>query len=997
MPGRRLIVVVTAITIFIGLFATPAAAALDFQFLSGENGFTPNGDGDQDTLEVRFCTPDVASVDIEVRDASATVVRNLPTVATALPYFCAATTWTDALAGGATLADGEYSLHFHADNGAGETADAEFRTAINTAIPGTLAGPAAGSTLGRHAEFVFTPAAGITASWFAVNGNSCRNGDSFFEWSSQPDGTVDGQADTEWCADGPTTLDVSVNYSDTFGWGYSWQTSIDVIIDNPLRVDAEDEGRPSFFSPNGDGQEETIGGAFCVSRPATIDVVIKAEDGAVVKTLASDVSIPGRHYSPDASRENGYRECDNPSYNVVWDGRDEAGNIVADGNYNFYLDAEDDNGNVAGETAAAMVDTRPPGVLTEPSAGATLSGLTDFVFTPRDDLGSIEHVTVACLGEATEQPDGTWAGTGDAANCVHGSTALDVTVGFYDHNDGFHLLTTPGPVVNFAAGPSATLDVSPSSGIAPAEVTATFTGADADSPALTYSLDFGDGSAPVTGTLPETPVDHTYTDAGIYTVRLEVSDGAQRSVNARGVSIGLAETLTAAAGDDQAAVVDDVVRFDGGASRPLVGIASYEWDFGDGNVAAGAQVEHVYAASGDKTVTLTVRAGSVVDTDTTVVHVAPAPATPGLEVTVTDASTPVAGADVVVVDADGVRTSATTAANGIALVHGLADGAYTVYAWHDGYHAATAPTVVAGDAGNVAFALERVSIDQTSSLARRLNAQEITDLGLDPDAAENQNVYEFDIHMAFVEGDTYRELEFNGYTTDGGFHGAAFAGGGSMQRARLQRRHRQLPRLSRAALRRRRPDRGLDGRSGTREVAQGVLRRTAHGQQPRPGGIDVPQRHCRSEHAAGRRAARTDRRAPGPRANVAGRSGRRESRARRGCSAATPRAASRSRVSTRERSSRSGKPCDCRPQPRRTALRVWGSDAIEMVLDVDDRVVPGVPHVVRVGLRNVSDIPAYNPAVELLDAGSASSIAQPREIPERRGRCHPARRNLLDA
>src|SRR5699024_7393807 len=47
--------------------------------------------------------------------------------------------------------------------------------------------------------------------------------------------------------------------------------------------------------------------------------------------------------------------------------------------------------------------------------------------------------------------------------------------------------------------------------------------------------------------------------------------------------------------------------FDGSGSQdPDGSIASYEWDFGDGDTASGASVEHTYDAAGDYSVTLTV-------------------------------------------------------------------------------------------------------------------------------------------------------------------------------------------------------------------------------------------------------------------------------------------------------------------------------------------------------------------------------------------------------
>jgi len=95
-----------------------------------------------------------------------------------------------------------------------------------------------------------------------------------------------------------------------------------------------------------------------------------------------------------------------------------------------------------------------------------------------------------------------------------------------------------------------------------------------------------------------------------------VSDGVYTDVKAQSVSIGLSEPLAAHAGDDQTAIVNDSVHFDGSASRPLVGITSYHWAFGDGGSADTAAADHAYTTAGTKTATLTVHAGAIVSTDT---------------------------------------------------------------------------------------------------------------------------------------------------------------------------------------------------------------------------------------------------------------------------------------------------------------------------------------------------------------------------------------------
>jgi heat shock protein HslJ len=66
------------------------------------------------------------------------------------------------------------------------------------------------------------------------------------------------------------------------------------------------------------------------------------------------------------------------------------------------------------------------------------------------------------------------------------------------------------------------------------------------------------------------------------------------------------EPPTAAINAPEQASVGEVVRFDGSASTSEIGITDYRWDFGDGTLAQGQDVEHIYISPGLFEVTLVV-------------------------------------------------------------------------------------------------------------------------------------------------------------------------------------------------------------------------------------------------------------------------------------------------------------------------------------------------------------------------------------------------------
>jgi len=143
---------------------------------------------------------------------------------------------------------------------------------------------------------------------------------------------------------------------------------------------------------------------------------------------------------------------------------------------------------------------------------------------------------------------------------------------------------------------------------------------DPDGDSLTYAWDFGDGStgAGVTTT-------HAYTAGDTYNVTLVVNDGKVDSLpdTTTATITEVNDPPVADAGGPYTGTVGVAITFDGSGSYDIDdGIASYDWDFGDGSTGVGAIVTHAYDAEGTYTVTLTVTdVGGSTGTDTTIVTV----------------------------------------------------------------------------------------------------------------------------------------------------------------------------------------------------------------------------------------------------------------------------------------------------------------------------------------------------------------------------------------
>jgi PKD repeat protein len=212
--------------------------------------------------------------------------------------------------------------------------------------------------------------------------------------------------------------------------------------------------------------------------------------------------------------------------------------------------------------------------------------------------------------------DGASTGPQSAATASHTYTSggtYTVTMTVTD-TDGSSAQATQQVVVTVLP-PSAALSVSPSSGTAPLPVSADASGSTAGStPIASYKFAWGDGST--TGPQSAATANHTYSNAGNYTVTVTVTDTdgttatATQQVSVNNVTPPNAALLVSPVfGTAPVPVSADASSSTAGSSP----IASYSFDWGDGS-STGAQADatanHTYTAGGSYTVTLT-----VIDTD----------------------------------------------------------------------------------------------------------------------------------------------------------------------------------------------------------------------------------------------------------------------------------------------------------------------------------------------------------------------------------------------
>ena len=139
----------------------------------------------------------------------------------------------------------------------------------------------------------------------------------------------------------------------------------------------------------------------------------------------------------------------------------------------------------------------------------------------------------------------------------------------------------------------------------PASITASTTGStDSDGTIVASTINFGDGSAPVSGS----SASHTYSTAGTYTITGTVTDNlgatASRSaaiVVSSSVNQPPVAVITATPGSAYAPATVSVSA--AGSSDPDGNIASSTISFGDGTSASGLTASHTFSAAGVYTLT----------------------------------------------------------------------------------------------------------------------------------------------------------------------------------------------------------------------------------------------------------------------------------------------------------------------------------------------------------------------------------------------------------
>jgi len=244
-------------------------------------------------------------------------------------------------------------------------------------------------------------------------------------------------------------------------------------------------------------------------------------------------------------------------------------------------------------TRLSKIVVQPSSMNLKEGDSQTIDSITAYYF----DSGSANIKLSAC-SYSSNSNHATVNSVGTITGVSKGSATITVSYTDVEITKTDTIIIT----ISEAEAPTACINVSPgTTGVAP--FTVAFDASDSYYSIVSYSWNFGDGNIS-TGIA----ITHTYNNVGIYAVVLTVTDSdGKKGYDTIIITVSEAEAPTAkitTVPDPPIGIAPFEVYFDAYDSSPETGIASYEWDFGDGYTGTGITTNHTYSNIGSYTVIL---------------------------------------------------------------------------------------------------------------------------------------------------------------------------------------------------------------------------------------------------------------------------------------------------------------------------------------------------------------------------------------------------------
>ena len=307
--------------------------------------FSPNGDDQEETHSFYYCTTDRTDqgqihVTATIKNSNGDTVRTLtdenrnPDPYCSSWYYSHPTTWDGLTDDSSPAPDGSYTVEIAATDSTNLTSTQTGTVTVDRNLPGTITTPTAGDTLAGTTNLAFTPTTGVnvTSANFYLTGCTTPATSA----AADSDGVYRASIDTSPC-DGPATVTAYVYWTDPNGQSHGYVSpAVNVTLGNPNPPHIElYQYAGTWFSPNGDDQEETHTFYYCTTDRTDqgqihVTATIKNSNGDTVRTLTDE------NRNPDPYCSSWYY-----SHPTTWDGLTDDSSPAPDGNYTVEIAATD--------------------------------------------------------------------------------------------------------------------------------------------------------------------------------------------------------------------------------------------------------------------------------------------------------------------------------------------------------------------------------------------------------------------------------------------------------------------------------------------------------------------------------------------------------------------------------------------------------------------------------------------------------------------------------
>ncbi|MCD6171430.1 MAG: PKD domain-containing protein, partial [Thermoplasmata archaeon] len=302
--------------------------------------------------------------------------------------------------------------------------------------------------------------------------------------------------------------------------------------------------------------------------------------------------------------------------NGAWKNYNNSFSLTEDGTYKIKFYARDNTGNNASNNITIKIDKTPP------SSAHTLDGkYSEGKYT--SDVTVRIHASDTSSGSGVKEihyrlDGGGWQIFSGSLGSDVVSSEMTHTIEYYSvdyagnteahHTATFTILKNKPPVADFSYSPSQPYDTQ--------SITFADESNDSDGYITNWTWNFGDGNI----SYEQNPT-HKYADNGTYVVKLIVKDD-DGAINSKQEIINVLNAKPVATINYQPnkPKVNEEIAFKSIGSDADGSIVNWTWNFGDGSVGYGSNINHSYEKEGKYNVTLTVTDNDGA-TDSTVITV----------------------------------------------------------------------------------------------------------------------------------------------------------------------------------------------------------------------------------------------------------------------------------------------------------------------------------------------------------------------------------------